>query len=111
MLKCFESPVLQVIVQELLFPKRVGDKHHLQTVSLCGRKAVSWSDPVPLEFLHRVHLASGASSCEILLSAVSASLRDYFRYLGFKVGNSNKSYLLSKSKVVTSKFNLFTKVQ
>lgn len=74
-----------MVLQELLFPKRVGDYHHLQTVSLCGRKAVSWSDPVPLEFLHRVHVATGASSCEILLAAVSASLRHYFRYLGFKV--------------------------
>ncbi|XP_046660830.1 uncharacterized protein LOC124354430 isoform X1 [Homalodisca vitripennis] len=75
----------KVILQELLKP---GDSHHLQTVSLCGRKAVSWSDPVPLEYIHRVHLATGASTCEILLAAVSASLRDYFRYLGFKVPQS-----------------------
>lgn len=81
-----------MVLQELLFPHRAEDYHHLQTVSLCGRKAVSWSDPVPLEFLHRVHVATGASSCEILLSAVSASLRDYFRYLGFKVTQRRLDY-------------------
>lgn len=81
-----------MVLQELLFPRCAEDYHHLQTVSLCGRKAVSWSDPVPLEFLHRVHVATGASSCEILLSAVSASLRDYFRYLGFKVTQLRLDY-------------------
>ncbi|XP_054283849.1 uncharacterized protein LOC129000830 isoform X2 [Macrosteles quadrilineatus] len=75
----------RVLLRELLFPKPGVDSHHLQTVSLCGRKAVSWSEPVPLEFIHRIHTATGASSCEIMLAAVSASLRDYFRYLGFKV--------------------------
>lgn len=77
--------MFQVIFQELFIPKKPLKKHHLQTVSLCGRKGISWSNPVPVEYIHRIREATGASGCEILLSATSASLRDYFRNLGFPV--------------------------
>lgn len=95
----------RMILQELFFPATPKPCHHLQTVSLCGRKAISWSEPVSLDYIHRIHEATGASSCEILLSAVSASVRDYFRYLGFPVPDSvvttarfiPQEYLLAQS--------------
>lgn len=95
----------RMILQELFFPAAPNSCHHLQTVSLCGRKAISWSDPVSLDYIRRIHDATGASSCEILLSAVSASVRDYFRYLGFPVPDSvvttarfvPQEYLLAQS--------------
>lgn len=99
----FTAP--RMILQEIFFPATPKTCHHLQTVSLCGRKAISWSDPVSLDYIRRIHDATGASSCEILLSAVSASVRDYFRYLGFPVPDSvmttarfiPQEYLLAQS--------------
>lgn len=97
--------MFQMILQELFFAATPKTCHHLQTVSLCGRKAISWSDPVSLDYIRRIHEATGASTCEILLSAVSASVRDYFRYLGFSVPDSVQTtvrfipqeYLLAQS--------------
>lgn len=76
---------VQVLLEELIFSRHYGESHHLQTVSLCGRKSISWSDPVSLDYVHSIHMATGASPCEILLAAVSASIRDYFHHAGFMV--------------------------
>ncbi|PNF33020.1 hypothetical protein B7P43_G16381 [Cryptotermes secundus] len=67
----------RMLVQELITSHR-GAMHQLQTVSLCGRKVVAWSDPVPLEVIRKISLNVSASTTEILLSSVSGALREYF---------------------------------
>lgn len=68
----------RMLVQELITSHR-GAMHQLQTVSLCGRKVVAWSDPVPLEMIRQISLNISASTTEILLSSISGALREYFR--------------------------------
>jgi hypothetical protein len=68
----------RMLVQELITSHR-GAMHQLQTVSLCGRKVVAWSDPIPLDMIRKISLNVSASTTEILLSAISGALREYFR--------------------------------
>jgi hypothetical protein len=77
----------RMLVQELITSHR-GPMHQLQTVSLCGRKVVAWSDPIPLEMVRKISLNVGASTTEILLSSISGALREYFRQFGLSVPES-----------------------
>jgi hypothetical protein len=77
----------RILVQELITSHR-GAMHQLQTVSLCGRKVVAWSDPIPLEMIRKISLNMGATSTEILLSSVSGALREYFRQFPLRVPES-----------------------
>nr|CAD7461595.1 unnamed protein product [Timema tahoe] len=76
------------ILFEDLFMTRRGAKHQLQTVSLCGRKVVAWSEPVQLDLVRRIASATGATPSEVLISAVTGALREYFRQFGFPVPDS-----------------------
>lgn len=67
----------RVFIQELITSHH-GSKHQLQTVSLCGRKVVAWSDPIPLDMIRKIGSSVGASTSEILISAISGALREYF---------------------------------
>lgn len=77
----------RMLVQELIISHR-GPMHQLQTVSLCGRKVVAWSDPIPLETIRKISLNVGASTTELLLSSVSGALREYFQQFGLPVPES-----------------------
>ncbi|KAG8223342.1 hypothetical protein J437_LFUL001220 [Ladona fulva] len=84
----FEGPM--ILLRELLpdrpephdhSPRRQSG-HHLQSVSLCGRKAVAWSDPAPVELVNKICAATGSSNTEVLLTAASGALRQFFRQSG-----------------------------
>ncbi|XP_063824081.1 uncharacterized protein LOC135073812 [Ostrinia nubilalis] len=55
-----------------------GKRHLLQTVSLCGRKVIAWSRPVPRAGIERAARALGVSSTDIALYAATDGLRAYF---------------------------------
>lgn len=77
----------RILIQELLISHH-GPKHQLQTVSLCGRKVVAWSEPIPLDTIRKIGSSVGASTTEILISAISGALRDYFRQFCLPVPES-----------------------
>lgn len=77
----------RMLIQEFLVSHH-GPKHQLQTVSLCGRKVVAWSDPIPLGIVHKISSSVGASTTEILISATSGALREYFRQFCLPVPES-----------------------
>jgi hypothetical protein len=77
----------RILIQELVISHH-GPKHQLQTVSLCGRKVVAWSDPIPLDIIRKISSSVGASATEILISAISGALREYFRQFCLPVPES-----------------------
>ncbi|XP_034242144.1 uncharacterized protein LOC117645810 isoform X2 [Thrips palmi] len=79
----FHAP--RLLVEDVLLSNRDQAPHHFQTVSLCGRKVVAWSDPFPQDLIQQVAEATGASSSEVCLSALCGALREYFRSHGLAV--------------------------
>ncbi|XP_021938483.1 uncharacterized protein LOC110839019 isoform X2 [Zootermopsis nevadensis] len=77
----------RMLIQELIISHH-GPKHQLQTVSLCGRKVVAWSDPISLDIIRKISSSVGASTTEILVSAISGALREYFRQFCLPVPES-----------------------
>ncbi|XP_073974217.1 uncharacterized protein isoform X1 [Rhodnius prolixus] len=75
----------RVIFEEIFLPEHPRNVHELQTLSFCGRKVVNWSEPVPLETVKEIQRTTGATTSEVVMSAVSSSLRDYFISAGFVV--------------------------
>lgn len=75
----------RLLVEDLLLSHRHQPPHHFQTVSLCGRKVVAWSDPFPQDLIRQVAQATGASASEVCLSALCGALREYFRSHGLAV--------------------------
>ncbi|XP_041971276.1 uncharacterized protein LOC121727468 [Aricia agestis] len=55
-----------------------GKQHMLQTISLCGRKAISWSKPISRASMERAARALGVTSTDIALYAATESLRAFF---------------------------------
>ncbi|XP_075231998.1 uncharacterized protein LOC142330542 isoform X2 [Lycorma delicatula] len=68
----------RVLLEEICFPENPGNSHHLQTVSLCGRKVVCWSNPIPLHIIKKIRDVTNSASCEIILSATAKALQAYF---------------------------------
>lgn len=79
----FRAP--RLLVEDVLLSNRDQAPHHFQTVSLCGRKVVAWSDPFPQDLIQQVAEATGASPSEVCLSALCGALREYFRSHGLAV--------------------------
>lgn len=77
----------RMLLRELVTSHR-GTMHHLQTVSLCGRKVVAWSDPIPLDTISKISSSLGTSTTLVLLSSVSGALREYFRQFCLPVPQS-----------------------
>ncbi|KAJ8957429.1 hypothetical protein NQ318_004909 [Aromia moschata] len=67
----FHAP--KTVIQDILLQKQ-----SLQTITLCGRKSVAWSDPVRIEHIKNVAKQTGVSETEVMLSAVSMCLSRYF---------------------------------
>lgn len=67
----FSAP--KTIIQEILL-----QKESLQTITLCGRKSVAWSDPVKVETVKAIAKQTGVSETEVMLSAISTGLSKYF---------------------------------
>lgn len=66
----FSAP--KTIVQDILL-----QKESLQTITLCGRKSVAWSDPIKIETIKNVARQTRVSETEVMLSAVSVCLSKY----------------------------------
>jgi len=77
--------VPRVLFEEIVLPEHPRNVHQLQTLSVCGRKSVSWSPPVPLTLIKQIKQASGASTSDIIMSAATMSLRNFFQTANFQV--------------------------
>lgn len=72
----YQSP--KVLIEEMSLPN-LADSHYLQTISLSGRKIVTWSEPIHLDVIKTIREHTGAATCEIQLYATGAALRDFFK--------------------------------
>ncbi|XP_046414470.1 uncharacterized protein LOC124176808 isoform X1 [Neodiprion fabricii] len=72
----------KLILEELFF--KSSETNHLQTISLCGRKIVAWSEEVEIETISKISSVTGASEAEILLAATAASFKEYFKQSGLQ---------------------------
>ncbi|XP_018575248.1 uncharacterized protein LOC108914034 [Anoplophora glabripennis] len=63
----------KTIVQDILMQKQ-----SVQTITLCGRKSVAWSDLVKVEAIKNVARQTGVSETEVMLAAVSMCISKYF---------------------------------
>ncbi|XP_018902386.2 uncharacterized protein [Bemisia tabaci] len=73
----------RVLMDEMMFSILNEHLNQLQTVSLCGRKVVNWSEPVNVSVLKQVQHDTGALPCEILAYALTASVQTYFEKNGY----------------------------
>ncbi|CAG9767260.1 unnamed protein product [Ceutorhynchus assimilis] len=63
----------RTIIQDILL-----QEESLQTVTLCGRKAVAWSDPVKMDLVKTTARKLGVSETEVALSACAMGISKYF---------------------------------
>lgn len=82
----YQAP--RVLFEELFLPETPANVHQLQTLSVCGRKVVSWSESVPKDVIKQIAYASGSTESEILLTGLAASLKIYFEEAGFSLPDS-----------------------
>ncbi|CAK1598615.1 unnamed protein product [Parnassius mnemosyne] len=80
-----------------------GKRHLLQTASLCGRKVVSWSRPIPRVSIERSGRALGVSSTDVALFAATDALRAFFH----SVQSEAPDYVLTTARAAPEEF-LFT---
>lgn len=66
----FQAPL--TILREIFFKSET-----FQTVTLCGRKVVAWSDPVKTEHLKAIARKTGTTETEVALAAASAGISQY----------------------------------
>lgn len=59
-----------------------GNSHGIKTVTICGRKVISWSEIVEKEQVKDCAKRSGASETEISLTMLAASIRDALEDFG-----------------------------
>lgn len=69
----------RILLDELILPMFQLPKHHLQKVSLSGRKVVNWTGPIPVEMIRKIRDKTGVASCEIQLYGLAAALHEYFQ--------------------------------
>ncbi|KAJ8923174.1 hypothetical protein NQ315_001728 [Exocentrus adspersus] len=67
----FSAP--KTVIQDILMQKQ-----SVQTITLCGRKSVAWSDAVKVETIKKVAKQTGVSETEVMLAAVSMCISRYF---------------------------------
>nr|XP_023016804.1 uncharacterized protein LOC111506092 [Leptinotarsa decemlineata] len=77
----FSAP--RTIIKDILL-----QDESLQTITLCGRKSVAWSEPVPIENVKTIARQTGVSETEIMLSAVSMGLSRYFTQISQEIPKS-----------------------
>ncbi|CAH2071576.1 unnamed protein product, partial [Iphiclides podalirius] len=80
-----------------------GKRHFLQTVSLCGRKVVSWSRPVPRASIERTGRALGVSATDVALFAATDAVRALFE----SAQGDTPDYVLATARAAPEEF-LFT---
>lgn len=65
------------MIFEELFLKH--EPNRIQMFPQCGRKVVAWSEEIDTEILKRISAVTGATDTEILLVAIVASLKEFFK--------------------------------
>ncbi|KPJ02853.1 hypothetical protein RR46_02780 [Papilio xuthus] len=80
-----------------------GNRHLLQTVSLCGRKVVSWSRPIPRSSIERSGRALGVSATDVALYAATDAIRAVFD----SAQGDTPNYVLTTARAAPEEF-LFT---
>lgn len=96
----------RTIVQDLLL-----QEESLQTITLCGRKAVAWSDPVKMELVKNTAQKLGVSETEVTLSACAMGISKYFGQtndtipseLPITMRNINSQYLFATGPNIKSR--------
>lgn len=66
----FQAPL--TILQEIFFKSET-----FQTVTLCGRKVVAWSEPIKTENLRAIAKKTNTTETEVVLAATSAGISQY----------------------------------
>lgn len=66
----FQAPL--TIMQEIFFKSET-----FQTVTLCGRKVVAWSEPIPTEHIRQIANKANTTETEVVLAATSAGISQY----------------------------------
>ncbi|VEN39141.1 unnamed protein product [Callosobruchus maculatus] len=64
----------KTILQDILL-----QKESLQTITLCGRKSVAWSEPVKIDTIRTISKQTAVSETEVMLSGISMCLARYFK--------------------------------
>ncbi|RZC32823.1 uncharacterized protein BDFB_011117 [Asbolus verrucosus] len=90
----FKAP--RTIMEDILLQKET-----FQTITLCGRKSVAWSDPVKTDLIKTIAKTTGVSEIEIMLAAISACISRYFiqtkhlipDFLPVTLRNINSNYI------------------
>ncbi|XP_017770464.1 PREDICTED: uncharacterized protein LOC108558153 [Nicrophorus vespilloides] len=62
-----------------VYEELTSSKDSIETVTLCGRKMVSWSDPVDSDFISKLAQKLGVSETEILLTLMSVGIARYLK--------------------------------
>ncbi|KAK4873857.1 hypothetical protein RN001_013217 [Aquatica leii] len=91
------------VLEQILF-----EPESIQTIPPCGRKVVSWSDSVDINYIRKIAKSTGASETDILLATVSSTISRYCAQAGIitpleipvTIRNVNSNYIfLSGSDV------------
>ncbi|XP_066137622.1 uncharacterized protein [Euwallacea fornicatus] len=88
----------RTVIQDILL-----QEEFLQTITLCGRKAVAWSDPVRKDVIRNTAEKLGVSETEITLSACTMTISKYFGQINdtiptelpVTIRNINSQYLFA----------------
>lgn len=65
------------LIYEELFEKRNEEKHFLQTISLCGRKVVSWSENLNKDEIKELAKKYDCNETDLLISSISTALQEF----------------------------------
>lgn len=79
----YKTPIS--LINEIIFRPDNPEPHQLQTESLCGRKVVAWSDPIPNKTIIDIASAAGVTDTEILLMLTKNCLESYFFLSGIRI--------------------------
>lgn len=79
----YKTPIS--LLNEIIFRPDNPEPHQLQTESLCGRKVVAWSDPIPNKTITDIASAAGVTDTDILLMLTKNCLESYFFLSGIRI--------------------------
>lgn len=92
----------------IIFEQIVFEPETIQTIPPCGRKVVSWSEPVNVNFIRKIAKSTGVSETEILLATISTTIARYCAQAGVvtpseipvTIRNVNSNYIFRSGDYV-----------
>lgn len=92
----------------IIFEQIVFEPETIQTIPPCGRKVVSWSEPVNVNFIRKIAKSTGVSETEILLATISTTIARYCAQAGIitpseipvTIRNVNSNYIFLNGSYV-----------